>query len=422
MRTNSRLTAAKMLQEWFEKDFFPARKLIHVREDRAFVMELVNGCVRRQLTLDWLMDALMHQKPKAFIRAVLHVGLYQLFFMDHVQTYAAVNECVNAAKQQAGSTGMAKLVNAVLRRADRERESLLDALDKERQALQSSHPDWLMERWVAQYGADEANALAIWNNEPPQTILRIEQSRVDATHFIDELRAKEIEPVLHPASDSEVFLVVPRGVNVVDLPGFEQGHFVIQDPATVLSVDLLAPRPGEKILDACAAPGGKTMLIAGRMQGGEGLTAMEYHADRLPALRDNLRRLKMEQVEVVHGDAREPLQALGEGLFDAILLDVPCSNSGVLRRRCEARWRIDQERVDKMVVLQTAILDACAGMVRAGGRLVYSTCSLEAEENEELVHAWLAKNETFSLDRFVKAFPPESDTDGAFAALLRRRT
>ena len=143
MRTNSRLTAAKMLQEWFEKDFFPARKLIHVREDRAFVMELVNGCVRRQLTLDWLMDALMHQKPKAFIRAVLHVGLYQLFFMDHVQTYAAVNECVNAAKQQAGSAGMAKLVNAVLRRADRERESLLDALHKERQALQSSHPDWL---------------------------------------------------------------------------------------------------------------------------------------------------------------------------------------------------------------------------------------------------------------------------------------
>ena len=237
---------------------------------------------------------------------------------------------------------MAKLVNAVLRRADRERESLLDALDKERQALQSSHPDWLMERWVAQYGADEANALANWNNEPPQTILRIEQSRVDATHFIDELRAKEIEPVLHPASDSEVFLVVPRGVNVVDLPGFEQGHFVIQDPATVLSVDLLAPRPGEKVLDACAAPGGKTMLIAGRMQGGEGLTAMEYHTDRLPALRDNLRRLKMEQVEVAHGDAREPLQALGEGLFDAILLDVPCSNSGVLRRRCEARWRIDQ--------------------------------------------------------------------------------
>ena len=123
---------------------------------------------------------------------------------------------------------------------------------------------------MAQYGADEANALANWNNEPPQTILRIEQSRVDATHFIDELRAKEIEPVLHPASDSEVFLVVPRGVNVVDLPGFEQGHFVIQDPATVLSVDLLAPRPGEKVLDACAAPGGKTMLMAGRMQGGRG--------------------------------------------------------------------------------------------------------------------------------------------------------
>jgi 16S rRNA (cytosine967-C5)-methyltransferase len=422
MPTNSRLTSAKILQEWFEKEFFPARKLIHVREDRAFVMEVVNGCVRRQLTLDWIMDTLMHQKPKAFIRAVIHVGLYQLFFMDHVQTYAAVNECVNASKQQAGSAGMARLVNAVLRRADRERASLLEALHKENKALQSSHPNWLMERWIEQYGVDEAHCLADWNNEPPQTILRIEQGRVDAASFIDELRKKEIEPALHPASDSEVFLVVPRGINVVDLPGFDQGNFIIQDPATVLSIDLLAPRPGEKVLDACAAPGGKTLLMAGRMKGGEGLTAMEYHTDRLPALRDNLRRLDMEQVEVVHGDARDPMPALGDRLFDAILLDVPCSNSGVLRRRCEARWRINQERIDKMALLQIAILDACSKMLRAGGRIVYSTCSLEAEENEELVHTWLAKNEDFSLDRFVKAFPPESDTDGAFAALLRRRS
>ena len=385
MSANSRLIAAKMLQEWFEKEFFPARKLIHVSEDRAFVMELVNGCVRRHATLNWMVDRFVQQPPKAFTRAVLHVGLYQLFFMDHVQTYAAVSECVNAVKKQAGSAGMTKLVNAVLRRAVREREMLLSALDQESSAVQLSHPAWLLERWSKQYGEAEAYALARWNNEPPSTLLRIEQSRVDAAAFIDALRQIDIEPQLHPASDKEVFLVLPRGVNVTTLPGFEEGYFVIQDPATALSVELLAPRAGEVVLDACAAPGGKTLLMAGRMQGGEGLTAMEYHADRLPALRDNLRRLKMDKVEVVLGDARDPASQFKEQLFDAILLDVPCSSSGVLRRRCEARWRINTERMGKLVALQSSILDACAALVRVGGRLVYSTCSLEAEENEELV-------------------------------------
>ena len=197
---------------------------------------------------------------------------------------------------------------------------------------------------------------------------------------------------------------------------------MVQDPATALSVDLLAPRGGEQILDACAAPGGKTILMASRMQrAGEGIVAMELHADRLPKLEGNLRRLGFEGVEVVQGDARTPQEALGDREFDAILLDVPCSNSGVLRRRSDARWRIDADRLKTLNGLQFEILTACAMRLRSGGRLVYSTCSLETCENESLVSRWVAAHPDFQLDREVKAFPPESQTDGAFAALIRRR-
>ena len=162
--------------------------------------------------------------------------------------------------------------------------------------------------------------------------------------------------------------------------------------------------------------------MASRMQlAGEGIVAMELHADRLPKLEGNLRRLGFEGVEVVQGDARTPQEALGDREFDAILLDVPCSNSGVLRRRSDARWRIDADRLKTLNGLQFEILTACAMRLRSGGRLVYSTCSLETCENESLVSRWVAVHPDFQLDREVKAFPPESQTDGAFAALIRRR-
>jgi 16S rRNA (cytosine967-C5)-methyltransferase len=294
-------------------------------------------------------------------------------------------------------------------------------LAKESEAVQVSHPAELLKGWQAAYGVEQARALAEWNNCPAETILRVEQTRVEADVFIDALRGVNIEPLLHPSSEREVFLVLPRGVAVAGLPGYEEGWFAVQDPATALSVDLLAPRAGEQVLDACAAPGGKTMLMASRMRSGSGLVAMELHADRLPKLEANIRRLGFEGVEVVQGDARAPEEALGDREFDAILLDVPCSNSGVLRRRSDARWRMDADRLKALNLLQFEILTACAMRLRSGGRLVYSTCSLEADENESLVSRWVGAHSDFKLDREVKAFPPEAQTDGAFAALIRRR-
>ena len=419
-KQNSRLVAAEIVAQWMSDGSFPDRQLARVKQDHAFILEMVNGVVRNRSILDWLESRWVKTAPQPFFKAVLHVGLYQLLFME-VEAYAALNESVEAAKGRPGGSGASKMINAVLRRAQRERETVLAELKEQPAHIRLSHPEFLLKRWAKQYSADDAVALAEWNNLPPATTLRIEQSAVDAAEFIDKLREADIEPLLHPFSDREIFLVLPRGIAVRKVPGYEEGWFTVQDPATAISVDLLAPRGGESVLDACAAPGGKTAMIAARMKGRGELVAMDLHDDRIKVLEENKKRLKLDWIDIIKGDARHPEKALGERKFDAILLDVPCLNTGVLRRRADARWRIESERIGKITELQYEILTACAGLLKEKGRLVYSTCSLEAEENENLVARWVREHPEFRMVKTGKCFPPESETDGAFATLIRRK-
>jgi len=420
-KKNSRLVAADIISQWMVDQSFPDRQLATLEQDHAFILEVVNGVVRNQNIFQWLGTKWLKNEPQPFFKAVLHVGLYQLLFMNNVEEYAAINETVDAAKGRPGGPGNAKMINAVLRRAQRERKEIFADLEKQAPHIRLSHPKFLMDRWIKQYGEEDAIALAEWNNTPPSTILRIEQSKIEVSDFLNKLREAEIEPAIHPYSDKEVFLTLPRGVAVRNVPGYNEGWFTVQDPATSVSVDLLAPRPGESVLDACAAPGGKTAMMAGRMRGEGELVAMDMHDDRIDVLKENQKRLGLDWIEIAKGDARKPQATLGFRQFDAILLDVPCLNTGVLRRRADARWRIDEERFQNITKLQTEILDACARLVKEKGRLVYSTCSLEAEENEDLVTRWVRDNPDFRLVKTGKAFPPDSGTDGAFAALLRRK-
>ncbi len=417
-KRNSRLVAAKIIKPWMEDQQFPDRALAGLEQDHAFIMELVNGVVRQYGILQWLENKWLKNPPKPFFRAILYVGLYQLLFMN-VEEYAAINETVDAAKSHPGGAGNAKMINAVLRRMQREREKVLSALKKQPDFVRLSHPEMLMKRWVGNYGEAATIQLAEWNNLPPETILRIEQSLVGVSVFMDALHGAGIELKKHPFSAVETFVVLPRGIAVRKVPGYSEGWFTVQDPATSVSVDLLAPQPGEAVLDACAAPGGKTAMLAGRMKAEGELVAMDLHDDRIAVLNENRKRLHLDWVEVVQGDARKPEKALGDRKFDAILLDVPCLNTGVLRRRADARWRIDDERIGAITRLQYEILDACACLLKENGRLVYSTCSLEFEENEDLVARWVDEHPAFVLEKTRKCFPPESGADGAFAALLR---
>ena len=281
-------------------------------------------------------------------------------------------------------------------------------MEKQTAPVRLSHPRLLIERWTKQFGADAAIRLCEWNNRRADVVIRLNKILLD-THSIAG------EP--HPF-DPRQFMILPRGVNVTNLPGFAEGWFYVQDPSTSVAPLLLNPRPGETVLDACAAPGGKTMLLAEWMRGQGTLIAMDPSADRLKPLRENIARLKWNFIRVVEGDLTQekPLTR-----FNAILLDVPCTNTGVIRRRPDARWRFSTERLRAACDKQAVILDAAAASLESGGRIVYSTCSLESEENETQVDRWLCRHAEFKLVDSHKLFPPESGTDGAYAALLIRK-
>jgi len=419
-KKNSRLVAAEIISQWLIERHFPDRQLAKIEHDNAFIMEVVNGVVRKRNILQWLEQGMVPKEPEPFFKAVLYVGLYQLLFMDNVEEYAAINETVDAAKGRPGGHGNANMVNAVLRRAQREAEQIFHELERQPDDIRLSHPDFLLERWRRQFGEIEARKLAEWNNQPPQTILRVEQVVISPTDFLSKFSEVGIELEPHPFSDREKFYILPRGLAVHKLPGYAEGWFTVQDPATSVPIDLLRPFSGESVLDACASPGGKTAMIASRMKGEGELVAMDLHDDRIAVLKENMGRLGLDWVEIVQGDARKPKKALGDRKFDAILLDVPCLNTGVLRRRTDARWRVNTNRLKAITEIQYSLLSACAELLKGNGRIVYSTCSLEPEENEDLVARWVREHSGFIKTKAKKAFPPQTGTDGAFAAVIRK--
>jgi len=420
-RESSRIVAARILTRWMEKGDFPDRLLADVKDDRAFITELVYGIVRRKLTLEYIEQKFVNRRPETFILAAMHIGIYQLCFMDSVEDFAAINESVGIVKasRHRDATRAAGMVNAVLRNVQEERETILKNLERQDDVIRTSHPEQLVHRWQKQYGERDTRQLCEWNNVPPQTILRIETTRVSPAGFKKALDEAKIDAVPHPFQCLEKFMILPRGVAVPKVPGYKEGWFTVQDPATSVSVELLDPLPGESVLDACAAPGGKTAMIAGLMEGEGELVAMDVHDDRLDTLADTVKRTGWDFVEIVKGDAAKGFPDAGKQ-FDAILLDVPCMNTGVLRRRADARWRFTRDRIEMLKKMQWKILSEMSKAVKPGGRLVYSTCSLEQEENEELVNRWAREHSEFRLVKAKRLFPPKSGTDGAYAALLRK--
>jgi 16S rRNA (cytosine967-C5)-methyltransferase len=421
MKNNSREVAAEIIYHWLESESFPDRQLAEVKDDRAFVTELVYGIVRRKLALEYIEQKFIPRRPETYILAALHVGVYQLCFMDNVEEFAAVHETVEAVKSRRHKDAIraAGMINAVLRNIQEEKAAILQNLKKQSDEIRLSHPESLINRWVKQYGERDTLQLCEWNNQPAETILRVEPARIAPDEFIKALEVAKIYAEPHPFPSAETFLILPRGVAVPKVPGYKEGWFTVQDPATSVSVELLDPRPGESVLDACAAPGGKTAMMAGMMEGKGELIAMDVHDDRLDTLQDTIQRTGWDFVKILKGDAAKGFPEKTKQ-FDAILLDVPCLNTGVLRRRVDARWRFTRDRIEMIKKTQRQILNAMSKHVKPGGRMVYSTCSLEVEENEEMVSRWAREHGEFRLVKAKRLFPPKSGTDGAYAALLVR--
>jgi len=383
--------------------------------DRRWTQELLYGMLRRRSILDSYLServkgGLVRLDPD--LGDLLRLGAYQLLSMRSVPAYAAIAQTVELAKQRHG-IGASKLANAVLRRVDRERDALtlprltdpVDAL-----ALQHSHPRWLVARWVARWGAAETEQLLIANNTEPSTVLR-------PYGIVRE----QLETMLRDS------IQLPHGVSLTELGAFRKGLFFVQDPASTLVTQYADVPPDARVADLCAAPGGKTLELS---RTASLVVAGDRNLHRTQRLLENLRRVEARNISSVVMDARHP--AVRE--MDAVLIDVPCTGTGTLRRHPDARWRLRISDLAVMAALQRSILRAAAAAVRPGGLLIYSTCSLEPEENDAQIESFLAEGSDWQLEPpaegvvpasvldagRLRVLPQRSGVDGAFAARLRR--
>ena len=388
---NSRRAAAFVVARWIATHGHLS-EMLPDGPDRAFVQDLVYTTVRRFRALRSVLGKLVTKWPKGEMEALLLVGGAQILYMPDVPDFAAVNETVMAAKC-CPNKSIAKVVNGVLRNLIRRREEFEAYLKSAPLAERESFPNGIVNRWVERYGEEAAEKLCKWHNQPSETWL-----------------------AYRPGAP-EPFVKLERGRKVSDVEGYAEGAFVVQDPATAGAIELLDVQPGMKVLDFCAAPGGKSIQCAWRLgdpKNGARLVSQEVNPARRRRLMENLKRVGLDWVEAV--------AKAGEGdLFDRVLADVPCSNTGVLRRRPDARWNWTKEHLAELVKLQSEIFLKAAAHVAPGGIVVYSTCSNEPEENEAQIEAFLASNPDFEEVGRMVSVPFESGRDGAFACALRRK-
>ncbi len=406
--TSARKLAWQCLWRWGAKQGVFADSLIHLAEgglsnsDRAMLQAIVLGTLRHLRLLEEQLATLRGKKPlQGNARWLLLSGLCQLFVLKWPE-YAVVNELVELAPQS-----MRGLINGVLRESLRQREQWEARLPQLSLGVRYSMPDWLVGRWTKRFGAKECRELLEWFAQPASVFLRVN--------------------LLNPPPS-----IPANWAPLPNLPGWfrlTDGHFphdyvragqvYATDPATRHSIELLAPTAGETILDACAAPGGKSIAILSATQGNCSLLSTDSVQSRLPMLRSNLQRAVGHPTRVELYDWTQQPKAKLRRAFDAVLADVPCSNSGVLQRRVDARWRFSPTELNHLTSIQFQIAKHAMQAVKPGGRFVYSTCSIEPEENNEIVQRILAENPGWSLAEERLILPHREHTDGAYCALLR---
>ena len=391
----ARRTAFRVVRRVLEQEAF-ADQALHAEaegldpRERAFARRLAFGTVQRRRTLDHVLGRLTgRRRLDGPTRAALHLGLFQLLFLEGVAAHAAVDEAVELAKEGRGGG----LVNAVLRRAAAEGHGLLDDIEDE--GVRESYPHWLVELWRGAYGKKTATKLMRRLNEPAETALRANRLRTSPEALADALGGRPHAP------DA---VVIDGPFDAYGHPLWHEGRFMPQSRSSQAVARALAPRPGERVLDLCAAPGGKTTHLAALMRDRGEIVSVERNADRADGLRQTCARMGVSIARVEVRDAAEPH---GSG-FDRVLVDPPCSGLGTLQQRPDLRWRMTPQRIAGIVGEQRAILAAAAAAVRPGGVLVWSTCTLNPAENEDL----LAGLDGFESQETTILFPHETRSAG----------
>lgn len=407
--------------------------------DRRLVTELVYGSVRRQRTLDAIIDQLAkkksHQQPTE-LRAILHLGFYQLRYQERIPVSAAVNTTVQLAKDN-GFAGLAGFVNGLLRQYVRLAETLADPLELPenpvtRLGILHSFPDWIIEVWLAQISVEETEKLCEWMNQTPTIDLRVNPLKTSIAEVETALKSTGILARKIANLPQALRLIGNTGA-IQNLPGFSQGWWVVQDASAQLVSHILQPQPEETIIDACAAPGGKTTHIAELMGDKGKIWACDRTPSRLRKLQDNAQRLGLKSIQICTGDSRNLPQF--HNIADRVLLDAPCSGLGTLHRHADARWRQTPASVTELSTMQRELLSQTANFVKNDGVLVYSTCTLHPAENEAVITDFLAEHPNWQIDdlrvnlpdfgdvlsqNWLKVWPHRQDMDGFFMVRLRK--
>lgn len=465
MPASARLCAHRVLRRVFEQGAYADHALQGEARtldgrDRALAMRLAYGAIQRRATLDHLIERLSERpagRLDGAVLAALRLGLYELLYLQGAPDRAVVDDAVELAKR--GSRGGHGLVNAVLRRAGREgREALLGQLREdspEEAAIKHSHPEWIARMWWAQLGERNARALMAADNEPGELALRVNTLRARASaagarheqagpdepersldacvRSLAAALGRELPVSWHTDQHIPEALAVDGPLDVHGLRQWREGMVVAQSRAAMLVARVLAPQAGERVLDLCAAPGGKTTHLAALMAGEGEVVAVERNPKRAAALKDTVSRMGADIVRVEAADAGEP-RAEGPAAFDRVLVDPPCSGLGTLQARPDLRWRVQPKQVAEMAGQQARILEAGARALRPGGVLVYSTCTLCAAENERQIERFLADHRQFVLDPIagfsgyahprlpgaLLTLPHRDRTAGFFIARIRR--
>jgi len=409
------------------------------KSDRSLVTELVYGITRRQRTLDALIAEFTGKptdKQPPDLRLILQIGIYQICFLDHIPNSAAVNTSVDLAKSQKLG-GLSGLVNAVLRKVCQRHEGQTLYTNIHDLGTLYSFPDWLIELWIKQFGQDATAQLCEWFNRSPHIDLRVNILKTTTSELIALFQEAGIEVTTFAAIPNALRLSSGVG-NIPDLIGFSEGLWTVQDASAQLVALVLDPQPTDVIIDACAAPGGKTTHIAELMGDCGTIYACDRTESRLKKLQQNCDRLSLSSIQICIGDSRDAANFETDftGKADRVLLDVPCSGLGTLHRHADARWRQTPEESLKLAILQTELLDQAQTWVKPNGIIVYSTCTLHHAENEAIIEHFLANHPTWRLispntpnltsyiqtERpWLKVLPHEHNMDGFFIAKLHKQ-
>lgn len=410
-------------------------------EDRRLLTEIVNGTVRMVKHLDEVLNLLLKgdiASQNRWLRSALRISAYQILFMDRVPDYAVVNDAVNIVSNRAGQ-GLGRVTNGVLRNLLRRRDNQnLPGEQEDCLAAFYSHPEWMVDTLIKQYGTEQARAMMIFNNLPPALTIRVNRLRTTPAQLIDDLAADGIEGQISLCWP-EALRITASAKSLNESQAFKAGKFYIQNEAAMLAGVILNPLPGETVYDLCCGVGGKSTHLAELMENKGQILAFDIYGHKIKLLMDNCRRLGIDIVEAYEADVTGLSPQMTPG--SAVLLDAPCSGLGVLARRSDSRWKKSLKDLHELPGLQSLMLEQAARLVQKGGRLIYSTCTVNQGENEKVVEGFLESHSHFRLQGFegvlepfpldptdrqacasgmLTLLPGKYDTDGMFFALMKR--